>query len=330
MIECLFTLDYEIYGNGEGSLEKLVYEPAERLRTIFQKWDARFVIFVEVAELEMIESRRADPAIGSVKRQIRDFCEAGFELGLHLHPQWYNGKYENGRWSLDYSEYNLCALPRERIAQLCDRSIDYFRDVLEAPHYIPLSFRAGNWLFQPTQPAASVLAERGIKVDSSLYKGGCHHQFEVDYRRAAQNGYYWKFTRDVNEPEQDGALLELPIHTRMVPAWKMLTGKRIGFRPKVTSAHQNGNGKIHRVRDLLRFQYPLKFDFCRMTISELGEMVDRVILKDEADPKTVKPIVAIGHTKDLMDYETIESFLSYLDQKKIRVSTFNDIYSQAK
>ena len=28
MIECIFTIDYEIYGNGEGSLQQLVYEPA--------------------------------------------------------------------------------------------------------------------------------------------------------------------------------------------------------------------------------------------------------------------------------------------------------------
>ena len=74
------------------------------------------MLFVEVAELEMIEANGTDPAIDLVKHQIRDFYEEGFELGLHLHPQWYNARYENGKWLLDYSEYNLCTLPRERIA----------------------------------------------------------------------------------------------------------------------------------------------------------------------------------------------------------------------
>ena len=60
MIECIFTIDYEIYGNGEGSLRDLVYEPAERLMAIFQKWGARFVAFIEVAELEMIEANKTD------------------------------------------------------------------------------------------------------------------------------------------------------------------------------------------------------------------------------------------------------------------------------
>ena len=43
MVECVFTLDYEIYGNGTGALRELVYEPAERLRHMFGKWNARFV-----------------------------------------------------------------------------------------------------------------------------------------------------------------------------------------------------------------------------------------------------------------------------------------------
>ena len=70
MIECIFTLDYEIYGNGQGSLKELVYDPAEKLKAIFQKWDSHFVLFVEAAELEMIEAQGSDDAIHMVKQQI--------------------------------------------------------------------------------------------------------------------------------------------------------------------------------------------------------------------------------------------------------------------
>jgi len=96
MIECVFTVDYEIYGNGEGSLRELVYEPAEKLAAIFRGWNAPLVAFIEVAELEMIEAAKTDPAIDLVKNQIQNFYRSGFELGLHLHPQWYNGRSHNG------------------------------------------------------------------------------------------------------------------------------------------------------------------------------------------------------------------------------------------
>ena len=326
MIECVFTIDYEIYGNGEGSLRELVYEPAERLRTIFRKWNARFVPFVEVAELEMIEAKGTDQTIDLIKHQIRDFYGEGFDLGLHLHPQWYKARYENGRWLLDYSEYNLCTLPRERIVQIVDRSIAYFRKVLGVADFTPLSYRAGNWLFQPTRTAAEVLVERGIKVDSSLFKGGLQHQHKLDYRRALRNGYYWRFTDDTNVSDPQGALLELPIHTQMVPTWKMLTTKRVGLQRKGFSAAQTGKKRLYCLMDFLRFRYPLKLDFCRMTINELTRMVDTVIKEDQRNPTSFRPIVAIGHTKELVDFETVESFLSYLGRKGIAVSTFEEVY----
>jgi hypothetical protein len=328
MIECIFTIDYEIYGNGKGSLKDLVYEPAERLKAIFEAHGTRFVTFVEAAELEAIEAKGTDSAIDLVKQQLRDFYSDGFELGLHLHPQWCKGRCENGRWLLDYSEYNLCTLPRERIVQIVDRSIAYCRDVLSKSDFLPLSFRAGNWLFQPTSPAANVLAERGIKVDSSVFKGGFQHQHKLDYRRALRNGYYWRFTNNVDVPDPEGSLLELPIYTQMVPTWKMLTTKRIGLQRKGPSADRDRTAKhrLSHLLDVLRFQYPLKFDYCRMTINQLTRMLDKVIQCDERNPAPFRPMVAIGHTKDLTDFETIESFLSYLGKKGIAVTTFQEVY----
>jgi hypothetical protein len=192
--------------------------------------------------------------------------------------------------------------------------------------FVPLSFRAGNWLFQPTKALASVLAGRGIKVDSSVFKGGLQQQHKLDYRQALNNGYYWKFKDDVNLPDPGGALLELPIHTQMVPTWKMFTTKRIGLQQKVPSVSQNSKNGFYRIMDFLRFRYPLKLDFCRMTLKELTRMVDIIIREDQQDPASFRPIVAIGHTKDLVDFETVESFLAYLNEKRIRVCTFTEIY----
>jgi peptidoglycan/xylan/chitin deacetylase (PgdA/CDA1 family) len=326
MINLIFTLDYEIYGNGHGSLQDLIYDPAEKLLAIFRKFNVHFVAFVEAAELEMIQARGADPAIDLVKKQIRDFYREGFEVGLHLHPQWYNGRYEKGEWHLDYSEYNLCSLPVERIISIVDRSIGYFRTILGVPDFSPLSFRAGNWLFQPTKAAADVLSKRGIKVDSSVFKGGLQHQHNLDYRRAQMNGYFWKFADDVNVPDAQGSMIELPIYTRMVPPWQMFTAKRVGLQQKASSTGRSRKSKLYRLMDFLRFSQPLKLDFCRMTLGELTGMVDRVIKEDQANPSAYRPLVAIGHTKDLVDFDTVEAFLAYLRRKGIAVATLEAAY----
>lgn len=330
MIECVITIDYEIYGNGEGSLKELVYEPANRLGEIFRKWNANIVVFVEVSELEIIEAKTKDPAIDLIKQQLRDFKKRGFELGLHLHPQWYNAKYENGRWFLDYGEYNLCALPRERIVECVDRSLAYLRYALDIPDYSPTSFRAGNWLFQPTRAVAVVLAERGIKVDSSVFKGGLQKQHKLDYRRALENGYYWRFSDNVEVPDPGGLMLELPTHVCMVPIWKMITFKRIQLQRKGIWISKIKSSTFDRVSDFLRFRHPLKFDFCRMSINELTSVVDDVIQQDQENPTLFRPIVAIGHTKDIVDYDTVECLLSYLRRKRIKISTIEEIYSKCK
>lgn len=330
MIECIFTIDYEIYGNGAGSLRELVYEPAERLMEIFRKMEARFVSFIEVAELEMLETHGTDQVIDLVTHQVRELHNQGFELGLHLHPQWFNARYENGRWLLDDSEYNLCVLSQERIRRIIERSIHYLRTTLGQPDFTPLSFRAGNWLFQPSEILARVLSGHGIKVDSSVFKGGVRHQHKLDYRRALRNGYYWTFTENVDIPDPDGIMLELPIYTRLVPFWKMMTTKRIGAEQRSPSDFQDWKNKLYRLQDFLRYRHPLKFDFCRLTIDELTGMVDKVIEEDRKTPETFRPLVAIGHTKELVDFDTVELFLSYLAKECIPVSTFKEIYYRCK
>lgn len=328
MIEVIFTLDYEIYGNGEGSLRELVLEPAERLKALFERNNSRFVIFAEAAELEMIEAKGADPAVDLVKQQLGDFHSRGYELGLHLHPQWYNARFLDGEWKLDYSEYNLCTLPCDRIHYLVEHSIDYLRGIIGDSDFTPVSFRAGNWLLQPTGVIAKVLAEHGIKIDSSVYKGGLQNRYKLDYRGSRKNGYCWKFSEDINIADPKGILLEIPTFTKMVPIWKIFTGKRIGLERKGPARTQHRQQRLARLRDFLRFHHPMKLDFCRLTAAEMIRMFDQEMEKDQRNPAPFRPIVAIGHTKDLVDLEAVASFLSYVRGKGVLISTFRDVHGK--
>jgi hypothetical protein len=327
MIECIFTLDYEVYGNGSGSLRDLVHAPAEAMLDIFTRRDRRFVVFVEVSELEMIEAAGSDAGFGAVRRQLREAYRAGFELGLHLHPWWYNGRFEEGKWHLDYSEYNLCALSPERIAAIVDRGVAYLRGLVAADDFIPVSYRAGHLLFPPTPGVARILADRGIRVDSSVYKGGYWRQYRLDYRPALRNGYFWTFGDSTNEPDTAGPLLEVPIHTALVPTWKVLTAKRVALRRKGASSGQSvGRSLVARCRDYLRPRYPLKLDYCAMTLDELMSALEPVMQDDRRDPARYRPIVLIGHTKDLVEPATIEALLDELDRRAIGTCTLREAH----
>jgi hypothetical protein len=194
--------------------------------------------------------------------------------------------------------------------------------------YTPLSFRAGNWLFQPTQPAAKILNSRGIKIDSSVFKGGLQHQNNLDYRPAIKNGFFWNFQDDVNSPVESGEIMEIPIYSEMVPPWRMATKKRLGLQQRAATGKRTFKDKIDRVLDLARPFQPLKLDFCRMTIEELTGMMDKIIQDDTKDPILPKPVVAIGHTKDLVDFKTVDAFLSHLAHKQIKISTLVEVSDQ--
>ena len=326
MIECIFTVDYEIYGNGEGGLRELVLDPGEKLKTVFDRAGVKMVVFVEALEFAKIETAGSDPDATNVSRQILDFYQDGYEIALHLHPQWCNARYEEGRWTLDYGDYNLCPLGAQRIGEIATEGIDYLRQTLREPGFTPVSFRAGNWLFQPTATAARVLSSLGLKVDSSVFKGGRQHKHGLDYRAALRNGDFWRFREDVAVSEPTGEMLEIPIYTRMVPFWRMATAKRLKLQRKSSVSAKKSRNWRHRLRDLARFRQPLKFDFCRMTLPEMTSILEQAMSEDAKTPNVIKPVVAIGHTKDLEETESIERFLVWLKDKGIRVGTLETVY----
>jgi hypothetical protein len=328
MVEFVFTIDYEIYGNGQGSLTELVLEPAERLISSFEQWRTRFVVFPDVTEIERIDAAGHDPAIEAVKEQLKRLYKAGHEIGLHLHPWWASAVMENGRWEFDFSEYNLCTLPSVRMQELLDFAISYLRKILSAPEYTPVSFRAGHLLFQPTQPLGRELAARGVRIDSSAFPGGRWRERGIDYRGAPRTRPFWRFTDDVARPDPAGQLVEVPIHTNLEPVWKLLTRRRIGQQTSGPGMAQAGKRILRRLRDLMRLRYPIKFDLGQMTKEEAIHRLDRIIHEDIRKPSSFRPIVAILHTKDRPDPEIVPALLNDLSARGIRVSILRDVLSR--
>jgi peptidoglycan/xylan/chitin deacetylase (PgdA/CDA1 family) len=320
MIECVFTLDYEIYGSGEGSLRDLVLDPTRRLAELFQECGAPFVVFTEAVEFAKIDAEQSDPDAGNLRRQLRDLRAAGHEIALHLHPWWANARYEDCRWRLDWNELSISNLPPKRVEAIISGAIRYLREALGDPDFTPVSFRSGLLAMQPSSVVANVLAKYGIRIDSSVFKGGRVYRLGLDYRPALANKGVWRFTHDINVPDPHGALWELPIHTQMVPSWEMLGRKRLTLHRKTRSSSQ-GTPLPHDWRDFLRFRYPRKLDFCRMTFEEMRNATQLVLKKCRPGERSI--IVAIGHSKDFIDSRAVRRFLQFLKDQSVSVTTFS-------
>jgi hypothetical protein len=63
-----------------------------------------------------------------------------------------------------------------------------------------------------------------------------------------------------------------------------------------------------------------------MSANETAEVMAAVLEADRREDGFYRPIVAIGHTKDLDDLGTADTLLAFLSQNDISVSTFTEIY----
>jgi hypothetical protein len=321
VVECVFTLDYEIYGNGKGSVRDLVLDPTQRLEELFQEFEARLVVFVEATEFARMEDIQFDLDIPAVRVQLCELREAGHEIALHIHPWWANAQYEDGQWKVDWSEANICRLELDRVEALVSEAIHYLRDSLNDPQFTPLSYRSGLWAMQPTTTIADTLVKHGVRMDSSVYKGGRMRSIGLDYRPALGNDGFWRFGNDVNVPDPEGKLWELPIYTQMVPFWQMLGHKRLKLQKKSSSTSQK-TSRLWHWSDFLRFRYPRKFDFCRMTFEEMRDVIESVLEATQGRESERTVVVAIGHSKDLLDFAAIRRFLAFLREQDVAITTF--------
>ena len=326
----IFTIDYELFGNGAGNLIDHVIQPTKTLKKIFDTYDSTFVIFFEAAEFKKISEFQTDKNIRVIENQVYSLYQDDYEIALHIHPQWFNAVYRGNNWILDFDEYNLSNLNEEKINNYLNQSLNYLRKIIKNKDYLPLAYRAGGWLIQPSEIISNVLFNNGIKIDSSVFKGGRQLYRGFNFIPSIKNPYWWKFNNNVNKPEINGKLFEIPIYTRMVPFWEMYSSKRRkiikenNMNKRYIDYSKSIKETLFNYFDMLRLFYPKKLDFSKMTFSELKFELDNIINKDMKSYEEYKPIVLIGHTKNLNDFDTIIKTLDYLKSKGINVGTFHD------
>jgi len=327
MIYVAFSLDYEIYGNGSGDLNKLVISPTEKMIKIFSDYNVKFTNFVECGSLYMFKNIY-NIDLNNINKQILQLYANGHEIGLHIHPQWFNSEYKNNQYFLNFSEVNLCTLSSEKIKSYLKKSISYLNSVI-GEDYVPISFRSGLWLMQPSQPISGILYELGIRIDSSLFKGGVFKNYNVDYSRSIKNSYYWKFSKDVNIPDPDGILYEFPIYSKMSFILKSFNRKKINISLKRPNFNKKTKlSTLYNSLKTFRLYNPTKLDFCKLTFKEMINMLKREIELDKKDYNTLRPIVFIGHSKNLFDVNTIKLTLDYLMNNNIQIGTFQNYFNK--
>ncbi len=343
MLKVLFTLDYEIHGNGEGSPLKLMIEPTQRLLRLFDEYGAKLTIMADVAEsLKFKEyagqEKRDDYHYGAIVSQLQDAVARGHDVQLHIHSSYFNATHDGRRWVQDWREYDFAGLDPNRMTTMVKQGKQFLESILQPAHpgYRCLAFRAANWSVSPSRNVVRALLDNGLEIDTSIFKYGRRDGLvKFDYSRAHSDLLPWPACADDLCARDDrGKLWEFPIYSENRWIGAFLSANRIyrvlhGARHRIASAPSDGasgeptgpagrTGRLDRL-SLLAKKHAWKADFNQCTGRQLMAALRRAEGKASGISGDV-PFVLIGHSKifNTVNERSLRPFLEFVAQNKDR------------
>ena len=343
MLKVIFTLDYEIHGNGEGSPYTLMIDPTARMMDLFGKYGAKLTIMADVAEVLKFKeykerSGRDDYNYDAIANQLREAVQRGHDVQLHLHPSYFNAQHEGGRWLQDWSEYNFATLPPERLDEVVKIGKKYLEDLLKpvVPTYQCIAFRAANWAMSPSKNAVRALINHGIRIDTSVFKHGFRKGIvNFDYSNANSDLVPWfADENDICQRNDSSQLLEIPIYAEQRRIGAFLTVNRLrrayltrkyscrgadgGDARSVNGKPSQSRRRTSAVTKAFR-RHAWKADFNQCTGKQLVRALERAEQKKGAVEIDL-PFVLIGHSKlfTRSNGRTLTPFLSFVSERTTR------------
>jgi hypothetical protein len=339
MLKVIFTLDYEIHGNGDGCPQALMVEPTSRMMDLFERYGAKLTIMAEVAEIlkfRQYKERfgRDDYHYDAIAGQLRDAIRRGHDVQLHLHSSYFNAQFKAGHLEQDWPEYNFAGLPFERLDGMVRTGKDYLEDLLKPvdPTYACIAFRAANWSMSPSHNAIRALRNNGIKIDTSVFKHGRREGIvKFDYTNAHSDLVPWPVADDnICRRDEKGELIEIPIYSERRWIGAFVTRNRLR-RAVIGRGHPIQNTGLHgsktdsppappqkqkllRTLSMLTQRHAWKADFNQCTGLQLIRALRRASQKHEQTGQEACCFVLIGHSKLFTSFNqrSLEPFLRYV------------------
>lgn len=318
MMNVIFTLDYEIHGNGEGCPHELMVEPTGRLLRLFDEYGAKLTIMADVAEILKfkefaIQTGRDDFHYHDIAAQLQNAVRGGHDVQLHIHASYFNARHDGQRWLQDWSEYDFAGLSLERLYEIVRQGKTELESLLQPmnPDYRCFVFRAANWSVNPGRNVIQALLNNGIKVDTSIFKYGRRKGIvNFDYTSAESELIPWRVGKDdFCSRDDQGKLWEFPIYSENRLLGAFLSPNRL-YRVAQSRRHrisENSTESANRVQhsakesllgklSMIAKKHAWKADFNQCTGRQLIGALRRAERKYGTQTRNL-PMVLIGHSK---------------------------------
>jgi hypothetical protein len=341
----ILTLDYEIFGYGQGDVHENVVGPAARMAHLCEKFGVPMTIFLEVEEYlafqrhgrELKDALGYDPA-GLIREQLRTLVRSGHDIQLHIHPQWFGAHYQAGKWNLQWERSavdDLFETQEEVTRYIGERKAVIDEMVSElVPGRSVKVFRAGAFNAQPGQKLIKALETHGFVIDSSVVRGlHCYNpQQHLDYRQAPGAKGLWRISTDVATEDPAGRIWEIPIYSVMRRRFHQATARRLlaKFSKNVPRDQQKGLiAELGLRRNAWQFakflcqRAPVKLDYDNLSPAKLLQWIRSA---PEPVDGELDVVVLIGHTKEHRNDRSFDRLLRIITKDpRLKVVTFDFI-----
>ncbi|MBW2660860.1 MAG: hypothetical protein JRD93_02465 [Deltaproteobacteria bacterium] len=338
MLRVIFTLDYEIHGNGDGCPRTLMVEPTDRLLRLFEEYGAKLTIMADVAEILKFkeykeEVGRDDYRYDAIVDQLRSALSRGHDVQLHIHSSYFRAHHNQGRWCQDWSEYNFADLPYDRMVWMVRTGKKFLETFLRPVNqkYRCIAFRAANWCVSPSRNVVKALLANNIIIDTSVFKGGRRQGLvNFEYSDAYHHMRPWPASLDdICRYASDSRLWEFPIYTEQRRIVSFLSINRF-YRALLDKFHrmpliplpEQDSLPIRKVTkprlpSFLR-KHSWKADFNQCS----GRQLIHALLRAERQTSATEiiPFVLIGHPKLFTSWNetALRPFLEFVFKQGMR------------
>lgn len=318
MLKVIFTLDYEIHGNGDGCPRALMFEPTSRLLDLLEEYGAKLTIMADVAEILKFREYRDqfgqdDYHYEAIVSQLKDAIRRGHDVQLHLHCSYFNSRFQDGKWMQDWSEYNFAQLSEQRLNEVVGIGKKFLEEQFWpiGSDYRCNVFRAANWSMNPSRNAVRALVNNGFRIDTSVFKYGQRDGLvSFDYSGAPSNLVPWPADEShICSRDEQSSLIEAPIYAERRWIGAFITFQRfhrwwLSQRHRVASGKEEGypvgeNRSRGRFANLFRLamrRHAWKADFNQCSGKQLIRALDRAATVHDRVGVSL-PFVLIGHSK---------------------------------
>lgn len=351
VVTVIFTLDYEIHGNGEGCPYALMVRPTERLLRLFDKHGAKLTIMADIAEILKFREYaqklgRDDYHYQLIATQLQNAVRGGHDVQLHIHASYFNATHDGRRWVQDWSEYDFARLSRERLREVVKTGKTFLESLLQPvkPAYRCSVFRAANWSVSPSSEVVNALLDNGIHIDSSVFKYGRREGLvNFDYNQAHSEMLPWRANGEaIWQLGEESKLWEVPIYSENRSLAAFLSPSRIyrsiwaRFHPFPNEVQYSNGDKTVRAlpaagtRSLGRLlgKHAWKADFNQCTGRQLIRALERGRAQHCGARQTI-PFVLIGHSKlfNTWNLWSLRPFLAHVahNNSRFQFGTFDSL-----